>query len=451
MAESHSGKKEAASSGTFQVVPLESPSENYLVTEHLQRMPKPISRGIIYILVLILLVALVYSLISKIDIVVESRSVVQPFSHKIKVLSDREGYIEKIFISEGQNIEKEAPLFLIRSKEALAHQTKVRDMSSSIPLKKEYFNTKIASVLDELRQLKEEHNKKLIVNKLKWEQNNLTLYTIEADLVYWEKELPDLSKEFEDVKMLFDKRLVPLGYFNSIKTRLERGRTERVKLLSQKDIQIKENKIIEEEISESQGNYQNRKRIFEKEIRKMELEKEATLKSMQSEMVMSEKILTIKEGRFSRKENQTEKGNLIQAEKAGTISELHFRNIGDYIRPSDLLCTILPSDSPLYVDITVANKDIGFIEKAMEIKYKFDHFPYADYGILRGKVFLISPSAVEDKTLDFVYHVYGTLDQPYFEIKGKQYPIKAGMTAIAGLITERKTIFSMVVKKIKEL
>ena len=81
-------------------------------------------------------------------------------------------------------------------------------MSSSIPLKKEYFNTKIASVLDELRQLKEEHNKKLIVNKLKWEQNNLTLHTIEADLVYWEKELPDLSKEFEDVKMLFDKRLV---------------------------------------------------------------------------------------------------------------------------------------------------------------------------------------------------------------------------------------------------
>jgi HlyD family secretion protein len=86
----------------------------------------------------------------------------------------------------------------------------------------------------------------------------------------------------------------------------------------------------------------------------------------------------------------------------------------------------------------------------MEIKYKFDAFPYTDYGTLHGKVLLISPSAVEDKVQSFVYHVQGTLDQTYFEIKRKKYFIKAGMTATAELITEKKSIFAMLFRKVKE-
>ena len=102
------------------------------------------------------------------------------------------------------------------------------------------------------------------------------------------------------------------------------------------------------------------------------------------------------------------------------------------------------------MDITVANKDIGFIEPDTEIKYKFDAFPYTDYGTLNGKVLMISPSAVEDKTQGFIYHIQGSLDQTYFEIKGKKYPIKAGMTATAELVTEKKSIFSMLFKKLRD-
>jgi len=108
--------QEIGSSETVQVSPVASPSENFTVAEHLQRMPSIFSRGLLYLTILIVLVALVYILVSKIDIVVESRSVVQPSTHKIRVLSDRDGYLEKIFIAEGQRLEKEAVLFLIRSK-----------------------------------------------------------------------------------------------------------------------------------------------------------------------------------------------------------------------------------------------------------------------------------------------------------------------------------------------
>jgi len=101
------------------------------------------------------------------------------------------------------------------------------------------------------------------------------------------------------------------------------------------------------------------------------------------------------------------------------------------------------------MDITVANKDIGFIETDMEIKYKIEAFSFLDYGTLSGKVFWISPAGVEDRARGFVYHIKGTFDKPYFEIREKKYYVRAGMTATAELITEKKSILSILFKKLK--
>ena len=90
------------------------------------------------------------------------------------------------------------------------------------------------------------------------------------------------------------------------------------------------------------------------------------------------------------------------------------------------------------MDILVTNREIGFIEKDMEIKYKFDAFPYTDCGILYGKVSSIPSAAIEDKTYGLVYHVQGTLAMSCYDVGGKQYPLKAGMTATAELVRERK-------------
>ena len=114
-----------------------------------------------------------------------------------------------------------------------------------------------------------------------------------------------------------------------------------------------------------------------------------------------------------------------------------------------MLCTILPTDSPLYMDIIVANKDIGFIKKGLDIRYKFDAFPFSDYGTISGKVSAISPSAVEDESLSFIYHIQGSLDKTVFEIKQERYPIRPGMTAVAELVTERISIFSLIFRRLR--
>jgi multidrug efflux pump subunit AcrA (membrane-fusion protein) len=367
----------------FQVTPIESPSKNYLVIDNLQRMPNIFSRGVLYLIVLALGSVLIYSLLGEIDIVSECRAVARSTPHQIGVLSDRGGYIEKVSVSEGQVVEKDDPLFHIRSKEVPTYLSKIENLRHSIPLKKKYYDILISSGLEELNQLYTSYN-----NSLRDSKSKLT-----------------------------------------------------------QDITIEEKKFIEREIERAGKEYRSKKVMLESEMKNLRIEMEVTINAMQNELEKSEQMFSLQD-KESEKENE-EVISIVRARHAGTVAKIYFKNAGEYIPESDLLCIIIQTQRQLYMDIIVANKDIGFIERDMEIKYKFDAFPYTDYGVLLGRVSAISPSAIDDKTLGLVYHIQGTLTMTDFEIGEKKYLIKTGMTATAELVRGKKSIFSILFKKLK--
>ena len=378
MEDKEKDNQEIEHSEVFQVTPIESPSKNYLVIDNLQRMPNIFSRGLLYLIVLALFSVLIYSLLGEIDIVTECRAVAKPIAYQIGVISDRNGYIAKVSVSEGQVVEKDAPIFHIRSKEIPTYRSKVESLRYAIPLKKKYYNTLISSGLEELNQLYTNYNNSLRVSKL------------------GEKKFIEEKRERED--------------------------------------------------------YKSKKVMLESEMKNLKMEMEATINAMQNELAMSEQMLSLQDEPSLYKKDK--KGNeevisIVRARHAGTVAKLYFKNAGEYVPESDLLCIILPAQRQLYMDITVANKDIGFIERDMEIKYKFDAFPYTDYGVLLGSVSAISPSAIDDRTLGLVYHIQGSLTMTGFEIGEKKYPIKTGMTATAELVRGKKSIFSILFKKLK--
>ncbi|MBN1625972.1 MAG: HlyD family efflux transporter periplasmic adaptor subunit [Deltaproteobacteria bacterium] len=407
MAEDKNTDQKIEHGDVIEITPVDSPSENFLVAEKLRQMPNIFARGLIYIIVLLILVSLAYSLFSKIDVVTESRSVAIPKTHIININSSLSGYVQEIYIAKGQLVEKNDPLFVvlpplfINSRESISYQSKIAELSKAIPLQDETYNTKISAVKDEMK-------------------------AVEYDLNYLRKEVENLKTEFANTEKLYEKKLTSIAEYNNIKSRLERALTDIDKLESQKT-------------------------MLEKNIRSLELEKSTTLQGMRNELETNEKLLALKglSSYQQSSEDNNKEGKVIRAIESGTILELNFRNKGEYVRESDILCTIVPADAALYMDITVANKDAGFIETGMEIKYKFDAFPYSDYGTISGKVKSISLSAIEDKTLGYVYHVDGSLDRIYYEVRGKKYYIKSGMTATAEIVTQKKTIFSILFSKLK--
>lgn len=450
MKEQEKQQRDKEGSEEIQIIPVESSSENYFVEEHLQRMPSIFARGLIYLLILTVVAAFVYLSLAKIDMVAECRSMARPESHMIRVLSDRSGYIEKIFITEGEEVQKNAPIFLIRSREAITHLSKVEELKRSIPIQEEYFDTKISSAEDELDQLERDFEKSQQVKRIKLDQNHLSLKSISSDLSYWQKEIEPLTKEYQNAEGLYKKGMISIRGYNDTRSRLEKARAEVEKILSQRDITLKENTIIEEELAKERASYLSRKTVLEKEIKNLALEKQSAINAMQNELDLNERMLSLQNGASASLPDEDGKEKIVRAEKAGIVSELYFRNSGEYVRESDLLCMILPSDSPLYMEVTVANKDIGFIKEGLDIRYKFDAFPFSDYGTVSGKVLAISASAVEDDNLGFIYHVQGSLDRTAFEIKQEKYPIRPGMTAMAELVTERISILSLIFRKSRE-
>ena len=294
----HHGNQLTEQSEVFQEKPVESPSENYLVVETLQRMPSLLSRGLLYLIILLLVCGLIYSLVGTIDVVSECRAVVTPTTNQLSIQARRSGYIQKVFVSEGQMVAQDAPLFSISLPEPTMNRAEIERKSKTV--------------------------------------------TDDTSATH----APPSS-------------------------------------------------IPAERPPDNGGD------------------------------------------------------EIVRAPREGTVIKLFIKNPGNYVEKFDLLCTILPAQSQFFMDILVTNQDIGFIEKDMQIKYKFDAFPYTDCGLLYGRVTSIPSAAVEDKRFGPVYHVKGTLGVACFDIRGKSYSLKAGMTATAELVRERKSIFSILFTRLR--
>jgi len=429
--------------------PHNTAGESFAVDEYLQRAPGIISRGLVYIIVLLVAAALVYSYSSIIDIIVEAPSVVMPQSDKIKVVADRSGYIERIFIAQGEKLKEGAPLFLIKTKENLSYETRMKSLKKSLPLEQGSFDSQIASLRNELAEAEANYRSALSIGQLKLQQSSIKAVSIDADIQYWSKEVENLREEFENTRALYEKRLTSIDDYNNLKSRLERAMTEVRKLTNEKNLNANADVIVRTEMARESDSLAAKKVLMESKIRSLEIEKRKTLKKIRDDIELNERMLTLKHGTDHPDEKGDQRGNLIRLQRGGVVSELLFRNKGDYVREGDILCTVVPTDLPLMTEISVSNRDIGFIEKGMKIKYKFDAFPYVDYGSLPGRVSFIPPSAIEDRERQFVYRIHGDIEQKYFDIKGKRYHVKPGMTARACIVTKKKSILSMMLGKLK--
>jgi hemolysin D len=84
----------------------------------------------------------------------------------------------------------------------------------------------------------------------------------------------------------------------------------------------------------------------------------------------------------------------IVAPVDGTVTQLSTNTLGGVIQAAQPLMTIVPKNSALIVEAHIQNKDIGFIRKGQTVHVKLDAYPFTDYGIVDGVLSEISADAV---------------------------------------------------------
>ena len=141
----------------------------------------------------------------------------------------------------------------------------------------------------------------------------------------------------------------------------------------------------------------------------------------------------------------------ITAPVSGIITTLNVRSVGTVLQPGQTIATIAPAGARLVVEAQVLNKDIAFIEKGLPAKLKFDAFPFQDYGAVEGTVLEVSPDAQLDKDSQSFYKVTIAPRKTEIAAKDKIIPLRPGLALTAEIVTERKSILSLILEPFRKL
>jgi len=169
----------------------------------------------------------------------------------------------------------------------------------------------------------------------------------------------------------------------------------------------------------------------------------------------------------------------LRAPVGGLVQKVEVTTVGQVVTPAQSLVTIVPESTPLIVEATVTNEDIGYLKVGQPVEVKVDTFPFQKYGSLQGTLVSVSPDA-EDKNAaskdadtrsgaksgdasrsdasspntGYVYKVHIRTARSRFVVDGEQRSVMSGMTVQADITTDRRRVIefflSPVVKYVDE-
>jgi len=158
----------------------------------------------------------------------------------------------------------------------------------------------------------------------------------------------------------------------------------------------------------------------------------------------------------------------LRAPVNGLVQKVEVTTVGQVVTPAQSLVTIVPDGTPLIVEATVSNEDIGYLKLGQPVEVKVDTFPFQRYGTLKGSLVWISPDA-EDKNAasrdtdtragagsqspdpardpaisspnaGYVYKVHVRTEASRFVVEGEPRPVLSGMTVQADITTDRRRV-----------
>jgi hemolysin D len=176
----------------------------------------------------------------------------------------------------------------------------------------------------------------------------------------------------------------------------------------------------------------------------------------------------------------------LRAPVAGVVQNVAITTLGSVVTSAQTLVTIVPKGTPLIVEASLSNEDVGFVKIGQNVDIKLDTFPFQQYGTIQGTVTWVSPDAEDtaqstmqstpdntnapagasaqsgkstsgpnnNKTTGLTYRVQIALSQLTIDINGRKVPLTAGMSLKADIITDSRRVIdfflSPVVKYLDE-
>lgn len=459
----------------------------------------PLGSLIIWLIFVLLILALVWSYLGKVDIVASARGKVIPNGNVKVVQPFEEGIITGIYVEEGEKVKAGQLLLDLDTSIKDVDITTYEKLLSDTRLEKEVLESIINNVIynNLLEKYEASENKEFLIKyynavvsnsnarldvlNSQLEQSKVNLKLAEDEVGRIEKNKEYVESSIATLKTIMEADSVKEEQLNLINTKLEaleedekrlkalydqgvisyndwKEKNDEVKM-AEAEYNVQKKNIIEEEnenndkLNQLENQLDNYNKSIEIQMSNIELAKVqvSEIENNISNFNTEEKKnllnqLVEKETQIITYEAEIEKGqkkldyNHLYAPVDGEVYGLTVNTIGAVAKPAESIMTIVPEGTELIIEASLMNKDIGYIEMGQEVIVKVDTFPFQKFGTIDGEVIGISPNAYFDEYNGYVYKIKVRLNATELEANNKVYSIVSGMEVTAEIKTGQRRI-----------
>lgn len=468
--------------------------------EIVERPSGKIGRNIIYTIFGLLITAILWASISKVDEVAVARGKVVP-DGRVKVLQPlEEGVITAIYVDEGQRVEQGQLLIEMDTTMQKVDEQTIRQQIETAKLEKELLEKTLEGQSTEGYILDERISPELRSSIQELNDARNTYYQRRKELLHIQKNqskeqlniaktnLARLQGELK-INKAKESQLKKMEQAPKVETvELERlqnminiaeSESEKYKILYESGAVSKaewDSKTNERDLLHKQYNSQKARAGQEQDNAtltwqsaqnaRMNTEKEIELQRIAIEQATSNmekadtELNALEEENKSQvlnliveksKEIETLSAQLVKAEKNlqlqslkspanGIVQGISVGTVGGVVTKAQPIMSIVPDDTPLMIEVYLDNKDIGFVRQGQEVRVKLDTFSYQKYGTVDGIVENVSPDAIEDEKRGLIYKMKINMKQKSICVEGSAVPISSGMAVTAEIKTGRRRV-----------
>jgi adhesin transport system membrane fusion protein len=142
------------------------------------------------------------------------------------------------------------------------------------------------------------------------------------------------------------------------------------------------------------------------------------------------------------------RNRVITAPAEGIVQDLAVAAPGQAVRPNEEILKIVPSTGPLIIEALVTNPDIGQIRLGQEARVKVLAYNYIRYGTLDGTVQRISADATPDEHGRLLYKVEIRTARDHLGTEPDLLPLTPGMATQIDLRIGERSILSYLTDRV---
>jgi hemolysin D len=134
----------------------------------------------------------------------------------------------------------------------------------------------------------------------------------------------------------------------------------------------------------------------------------------------------------------------------GTVQQLAVHTRGGVVTEAQVLMVVVPVAADMTAEVTLENKDIGFVRAGQDAQIKLDTFPFTRYGTIAGSVTRVTADSVNDEKRGAIFPATVALKQERIDVDGKMVRLAPGMNLVAEIKTGKRRVIEYLLSPIQK-